>query len=169
MSALSRIFRRWCEARFVHGAEPASLNEWQEAFCVWTAERHGISAAESRSRFTCSWAALRGGPGGKNFRLFSHACQEVLLPFASDELDEVFLAAQLHGPIDLLRMLSYRCERSNPIPISRPPGVRSTHSSASLCCSLISCQNLQTTIRGSSVRGTTPWRAISPPFATNGA
>src|SRR5512147_3114252 len=107
MSRLSQAIRGLIERRVLRGEPPRRLNPWQEAFCVWNAERLGISVAESRNRFDCSWAALAGGHRGQSFKMHAHAQMELCRPFWGNTPEEIRLAYTAHEPLQFLRLLSY--------------------------------------------------------------
>ena len=91
----------------MRGGPPAQLNEWQRAFCEWSAERLHLSLQESQDRFRRSCAALRGGHGGRAFKLYCELHHDLYQPFVSSNPGEIHLAYQLHAPLHFLRMLSY--------------------------------------------------------------
>lgn len=107
MSKLSRIWRSFLQRNFLRGEKPASLNQWQQAFCEWNAERLGIPPVESVDRFKQSCAALKGGHGGRAFKLYGEIQHELLRPFASNRADEIVDAYKTHAQVHFLRMLSY--------------------------------------------------------------
>jgi SAM-dependent methyltransferase len=108
MSKLSQAWRGFLEHRFVRGAALPALNEWQQAFCRWNAERLGIGVPESTERFQQSWAALKKGHGGRHFKLYCELNHDLMRPFAGNRENEIFAAYQAHAPLHFLRMLSYR-------------------------------------------------------------
>ena len=108
MSKLSTAWRGFLEHRFVRGTPSPSLNEWQQAFCRWNAERLGIGVPESIERFQRSWAALQKGHGGRHFKLYCELNHDLMRPFVGNRESEIFAAYQAHAPLHFLRMLSYR-------------------------------------------------------------
>ena len=108
MSVLSNACRRLLTKYLVRGKAPSTLNAWQEAFCRWNAERLGIDLHESYARHRRSWAALRGGYGGNNFRALCELTHEVHEPFYSDARAEVYEAYRMHAPLHFMRMLGCR-------------------------------------------------------------
>lgn len=83
------------------------LNEMQEDFIQWNAERLGISRQVARQRFLASAAQFPGGHGGAKFRRFCSASYNTFAPFASDEDDDLRSTYQFHDPMQFLRMLAY--------------------------------------------------------------
>ena len=84
------------------------LNEAQELFCQWNAERLGISPELSRNRFINSWNALRKGHGGSLFRSFCDLSYEIFGVFFDDSEKEIYEAYSFHSHLHFLRMLSYQ-------------------------------------------------------------
>ena len=111
MSKLSNEWRAFLERRFVRGAKPAGLNMWQEAFCRWTAERSGIDVDVSYERFNASWAALKGGHRGRQFKLYCELHHDLLRPFVDNRPEEIRQAYVTHSHLHFLRMLSYEIPR----------------------------------------------------------
>jgi len=103
MSKLSIAWRAFIERQFVRGEKPASLNQWQDAFCEWNAARLGIPLAESVDRFKQSCAALKGGHGGRAFKLYEELQHDLLRPFASNRADEIVDAYKTHAQMHFLR------------------------------------------------------------------
>jgi|SRR5665213_2113253 len=85
----------------------SQLSRTQEYFVEWNAERLGISAAESRTRYVQSWNAVPGGHNGKAFEKFHGQCYDLFKVFADDSPKEVIEAYQLHGVVHFLTMLTY--------------------------------------------------------------
>lgn len=75
------------------------MNEWQAAFCVWNANRLGLSLEVSQQRLARSMAAFDGGYGA--------LVHDALAVFADDSADESFDAYRMHALPHFLRMLSY--------------------------------------------------------------
>lgn len=107
MSKLSSAWRAFLERRFVRGAKPVGLNPWQEAFCRWKAEQLGTELQDSFDRFNASWAALKGGHGGRQFKLFCELHHDLLRPFVDNRPAEIDRAYLTHAHLHFLRMLSY--------------------------------------------------------------
>ena len=107
MSKLSSEWRALLERRFVRGAKPVGLNIWQEAFCHWTAEQLGIDRHDSFERFNASWAALKGGHRGRQFKLFCELHHDLLRPFVDNRPEEIHRTYVTHSHLHFLRMLSY--------------------------------------------------------------
>lgn len=89
------------------GAPPERLTETQQLFLEWNAERLQISLEESRVRFLKSWAALRNGHAGTDFRRFCDLSYSIYSVFYEDSPSEVFDSYRFHRPMHFLRMLSY--------------------------------------------------------------
>jgi SAM-dependent methyltransferase len=89
------------------GKPPPKLKQTQELFCQWNAEQLGITLAESRARYLDSWQAIRHGHGGSEYRQFCDTSYRLFRVFFDDNSREVFASYQFHGPLHLLRMLSY--------------------------------------------------------------
>lgn len=100
---MRRAVRRYNRARVQSSLE--QLNLWQEGFCVWNAERLGISAEESRRRYWASWRVLPGGHGGDAFRRFGETSMQVFSVISDDSPEEVYEAYELHSWLFLLRQL----------------------------------------------------------------
>ncbi|MBU5614577.1 Wzt carbohydrate-binding domain-containing protein [Geomonas azotofigens] len=83
------------------------LNQLQELFCSWNAERLGISEAESRERFETSWNVLPGGHKGAAYREFGATSHEMYSVFWNDSKSEMFQACKMHEYLHLLRMIAY--------------------------------------------------------------
>ncbi|MCI0746965.1 MAG: class I SAM-dependent methyltransferase [Verrucomicrobia subdivision 3 bacterium] len=66
---------------------------------------------ESIARFEASCAALRGGHGGRHFKLFAELQHDVLRPFYGNTESEILAAYQAHAPVHFLRMLDYPVPR----------------------------------------------------------
>jgi len=108
MSKLSVAWRRFIERHLVRGEVPKALNEWQEAFCQWNAERLGIVPQESLERFRVSCAALKGGHAGHHFKVYCEINHDLCRVFVGNRPQEIYQAYHLHAPLHFLRMLSYR-------------------------------------------------------------
>lgn len=83
-----------------------NLNQWQEGFCVWHAERLGISYHMAVERYRRSWNAFPGGHAGLEFRRYCVFQMNVLSVLADDSPKEVYESYQLHSGVFLLRQLS---------------------------------------------------------------
>jgi len=87
--------------------EPRKLSETQELFCQWNAEQLGITLEDSRNRYLASWHSIRHGHGGNEYREFCDLSYRIYRVFHDDRLQESFASYEFHGPMHLLRMLSY--------------------------------------------------------------
>lgn len=124
MTITTRLLRR-LKKLFEKKRTLGRLNRWQEAFCVWNAERLGISVAESRRRYEESWTAFATGHGRDEYRDFCTRSHRVFSVIANDRGAEVYEAYRLHGLLHFLRMLSYEehtWPESHPIFSDLPPG-----------------------------------------------
>jgi 2-polyprenyl-3-methyl-5-hydroxy-6-metoxy-1,4-benzoquinol methylase len=108
VSKLSAAWRRFVEHRFIRGSAPRALDAWQQAFCEWNAERLGIGVDESTGRFKNSWAAIKGGHSGRQFKLFVQLQQDVLQPFFGNREQEILNTYAAHGGTQFLRRLAQR-------------------------------------------------------------
>lgn len=72
MSLLSQMTSRLFARNLTRVTEPASLNDWREAFCRWNAQRLGISLEESLSRYRRSRTVFRSGFGDSKIREFHY-------------------------------------------------------------------------------------------------
>ena len=85
----------------------SSLTPTQESFCLWNAERLGISIDESRRRFARSWSALPNGHRGVEYSFFANLSYRLYEVFSNDSESEVYQAYQNHALLHFLRELSY--------------------------------------------------------------
>ena len=83
------------------------LNQTQQVFVRWNAERSGISENDSFDRLRKSWDTVDGGFGGGKFREFNVTCHDVFQVLYGDNSNEVMQAYEFFAPLHLLRMLSY--------------------------------------------------------------
>jgi cyclopropane fatty-acyl-phospholipid synthase-like methyltransferase len=90
-----------------NGSPPAELTRTQQMFLYWNAERLNISFEESRNRYFESWASVRGGHAGSDYRKFAALSQHIFRVVFSDAETEVYDAYRFHGPMHFLRMLAY--------------------------------------------------------------
>jgi len=86
---------------------PPDLGFTQQMFVEWNADRLKISVDESRTRYFDSWAALKNGHSGTEYRDFDLLCNRLLRVFYEDGEKETFESHQFYGAIHFLRMLSY--------------------------------------------------------------
>ena len=94
--------------RIVSAGQPCLvLDEMQQMFCAWNAERLGIDAEESRRRYEKSWNAVKGGHRGKEYRDFGVVSHEISSVFWNDSKKEAFEAYKMHEYTHLLRMVTY--------------------------------------------------------------
>lgn len=113
------LFARRPQARFLREESTAlvksrpsrnpisQLTRTQKYFLDWNAQRLGITLAESRTRYTQSWNAVRNGHNGRAFEKFHGQCYELFRVFADDSPKEVMDAYKLHGVVHFLAMLTY--------------------------------------------------------------
>lgn len=92
------------------------LNELQQEFITWNAERMGLSEEESLNRFLASQAAFPGGHRGGKFSGFCGTTYTAFLPFISDEAEELEESYKTFSLLHFLRMLAYK---NPPLPQSR--------------------------------------------------
>ena len=86
------------------------LNDLQNDFVLWNAERLGLTHEDSLARFTQSMSHFRGGHGGRQYRRFNDLSYSVFSPFFGDEEGEIGESYVFHSYMHFLRMLSYRFE-----------------------------------------------------------
>jgi SAM-dependent methyltransferase len=115
----SGLFARRPQARLLHAESTAlvksrpsrnplsQLTRTQQYFLEWNAQRLGITLAESHSRYTQSWNAVRNGHNGRAFENFHGQCYDLFRVFADDSPKEVMDAYKLHGVVHFLAMLTY--------------------------------------------------------------
>ena len=90
------------------------LNQTQQIFVDWNAERLDISAEASFQRLKKSWNTIDGGYGGGLFREFNVKCHDVFQVLYGDNANEVIGAYHHFAPLHFLRMLSYPEPNINP-------------------------------------------------------
>ena len=92
---------------FQKGKPPTKFNDLQLRFCEWNAERLGISVEESKKRLEESWASILGGFSDTYYRQFCDLSYNIFRVFWDDNETEIWEAYRFHGPMHMLRMLSY--------------------------------------------------------------
>lgn len=90
-----------------NSAAPNDLTLTQQLFIEWNAERLDISIDQSRKRYLDSWAAIRGGHGGLDYREFDLLCNQLFEVLYSDSEKETYESYRFYSVIHFLRMLSY--------------------------------------------------------------
>jgi hypothetical protein len=90
-----------------------NLTPWQDGFCRWSAQRLGISLAESKQRYAESWERLEGGHIGPLYRDFTDQAHNIFKVFFDDSNAEVYSAYRHHSYMHMLRMLTYRVPKWN--------------------------------------------------------
>jgi 2-polyprenyl-3-methyl-5-hydroxy-6-metoxy-1,4-benzoquinol methylase len=88
-------------------SSPVKLNETQELFVKWNADRLNISEDESRYRYLKSLSCIHGGHGGSRFVMFMRMSHELLNVFSSNEKAEILESYAMHGHQHFLRQLTY--------------------------------------------------------------
>ena len=88
-------------------SDTVQLNQLQQRFVEWNAERLGITIENSRNRFETSVNRFKGGHSGPDFRQYNVVSHDVFLPFFSDEEEELYPSYEFHSRMHFLRMLSY--------------------------------------------------------------
>src|SRR5262249_8844051 len=86
---------------------PGTTSSTQEFFCIWNAERLGISLDESRERYFKSWSSFPSGHAGAEVRLYAELSYRLFQVFHDDSEREVFNAYKYHSLMHFLRMVAY--------------------------------------------------------------
>src|SRR5262249_33068058 len=81
---------------------PLALSPTQEYFCLWNAERLGISVEDSRKRYIKSWSMLPNGHAGAELRSFADLCYGLYQVYHDDNPEEVYEAYRFHSPMHSL-------------------------------------------------------------------
>lgn len=100
-----RLGRRVFGKRYVSPTNATRLNAWQEAFCLWNANRLGIPLDVSMARYRKSWACIKNGHAGEEFRAFAMQQQNLYSVIADDSEAEVYSSYKLHEWMHLLAQL----------------------------------------------------------------